>query len=281
MNATSTERPARTVRALIAEDEPILADVLAQALRQLWPDLELLPIAANGVAAVEAALSLRPDILFLDIKMPGQTGLEAAQELAERWDGGAAFPLIVFVTAYDGYAVQAFEQAALDYVLKPVDAARLARTVHRLQTRLAADAASASPAWLGDDGLARLAAQMRALLPAPATPAKARLNVIRASVGNNMVRLIPVADVLYFQALDKYVEVVTVEGNALIRVSLKELLGQLDSAQFAQISRSCIANLQHLTAARREDNGRLTLHVRGTAARLPVSPLFAHLFRQM
>ncbi|MQA37833.1 LytR/AlgR family response regulator transcription factor [Rugamonas aquatica] len=280
MNATSPERQARTVRALIAEDEPILADVLAQTLRQLWPELALLPIAANGVAAVETALSLRPDILFLDIKMPGQTGLEAAQQLAERWDGGA-FPLIVFVTAYDGYAVQAFEQAALDYVLKPVDAARLARTVHRLQARLAADAAPAAPAWLGDDGLARLAAQMRALLPAPATAAKARLNVIRASVGNNMVRLIPVADVLYFQALDKYVEVVTVEGNALIRVSLKELLAQLDSAQFAQISRSCIANLQHLTAASREDNGRLTLHVRGTAARLPVSPLFAHLFRQM
>jgi DNA-binding LytR/AlgR family response regulator len=123
-----------SIRALIAEDEPILAAVLAASLQRLWPELEIAGTAPNGVAAVEQALALRPDILFFDIKMPGQSGLEAAEELAERWDDGTPFPHVVFVTAYDEYAVQAFEQAAADYVLKPVSDARLMRTVERLRT---------------------------------------------------------------------------------------------------------------------------------------------------
>jgi len=124
------------IRAMIAEDEPILAATLARMLAKLWPGLELLGSAPNGVAAVEQALATRPDVLFMDIRMPGQTGIEAAEELAERWDGPAPFPHVVFVTAYDDYAVQAFEQAAADYVLKPVNEARLARTVDRLQALL-------------------------------------------------------------------------------------------------------------------------------------------------
>lgn len=267
--------------ALIAEDEPILAAVLARTLEGLWPELRLLPTAPNGVAAVEAALAQRPDILFMDIKMPGQTGLEAAQELAERWDGPTPFPLVVFVTAYDDYAVQAFEQAALDYVLKPVAAARLERTVRRLRQALAG-AGQARPGGDGgaaqDAGLAALVAQMRALLP-PAPPDQ-RLSVLRAAVGN-MVRLIPVQEVLYFQALDKYVNVVAGDGEALIRTPLKDLLAQLDPDRFVQVSRGCIVNMQHVAGASRDEAGKLSLHLRGRPERLRVSPLCAHLFRQM
>jgi DNA-binding LytR/AlgR family response regulator len=266
---TTTPRP----RALIAEDEPILAATLAATLRRLWPELDIAGTAPNGVAAVEQALALRPDILFLDIKMPGQTGLEAAQELAERWDGPRPFPQVVFVTAYDDYAVQAFEQAAVDYVMKPVSDARLERTVLRLKARTAPAVAPA-----GDDGLARLVEQMRALLPAQ--PESERLTVIRAAVGS-MIRMIPVQDVTYFQALDKYVNVASSEGDALIRLSLKDLLPQLDPDQFRQISRGAIVNLRHVAGASRDDAGKLTLHLRNRPDKLRVSPLFAHLFRQM
>jgi DNA-binding LytR/AlgR family response regulator len=267
MNATPP------IRALIAEDEPILAATLAATLRRLWPDLEIAGTAPNGIAAVQQALELQPDILFLDIKMPGQTGLEAAQELAERWEGPRPFPQIVFVTAYDDYAVQAFEQAAVDYVMKPVNDTRLARTVERLKERL-----SPVPDKAGDDGLAHLVEQMRALLPA-AAPAE-RLTVIRAAVGN-IIRMIPVQDVVFFQALDKYVNVASGEGDALIRLSLKDLLPQLDPDQFRQISRGAIVNMRHVTSASRDDTGKLTLHLRDRADKLRVSPLFAHLFRQM
>ena len=257
-------------RALIAEDEPILAATLARTLGAVWPALDIVATAANGVAAVERALALRPDVLFLDIKMPGQTGLEAAEELLERWDGARPFPQIVFVTAYDDYAVQAFERAALDYVLKPVNEARLARTAERLQARLAAQPA--------DGGLARLVEQMRALLPEAAAPE--RLHVIRAAVGN-MVRMIPVQDVVYFQALDKYVSVATAEGDALIRLSLKDLLAQLDGARFCQVSRGCIVNIGQVSGASRDAAGKLSLALRSRPDKLKVSPLFAHLFRQM
>jgi DNA-binding LytR/AlgR family response regulator len=268
--------PTPPIRALIAEDEPILAATLAATLRRVWPDLEIAGTAPNGVAAVQQALALRPDILFLDIKMPGQTGLDAAQELAERWDGPRPFPQVVFVTAYDDYAVQAFEQAAVDYVMKPVSEARLARTVERLQARLAP---AATPDAMSDGGLAQLVEQMRALLP-PAAPAGERLSVIRAAVGN-MVRMIPIEEVAYFQALDKYVNVAASSGDALIRLSLKDLLPQLDPDQFQQISRGAIVNLRCVTSATRDDAGKLTLHLRNRTDTLRVSPLFAHLFRQM
>jgi DNA-binding LytR/AlgR family response regulator len=259
--------------ALIAEDEPILAATLAATLRRLWPELEIAGTAPNGVAAVQQALALRPDILFLDIKMPGQSGLEAAQELAEHWEGPRPFPQIVFVTAYDDYAVQAFEQAAVDYVMKPVSDTRLARTVERLKARTAT-----APEQPGGDGLAQLVAQMRALLPAQS--AAERLTVIRAAVGN-IIRMIPVQDVAYFQALDKYVNVASSDGDALIRLSLKDLLPQLDPDLFRQVSRGAIVNLRHVASASRDDAGKLTLHLRGRADKLRVSPLFAHLFRQM
>jgi DNA-binding LytR/AlgR family response regulator len=262
------------VRALIAEDEPILAAVLAQSLKRLWPGLDIVATAPNGEAAVEGALALRPDILFLDIKMPGQTGLEAAEELAERWDSAQPFPEIVFVTAYDDYALKAFEQAAADYVLKPVSDERLRRTVDRLQERVNARL-DARP---DGGGLAQLVEQMRALLPQ--RPAAEHLTTIRAAVGN-LVRMIPVQDVVYFQALDKYVNVATADSEALIRLPLKDLLAQLDPEQFCQVSRSSIVNMCHVASASRDETGKLSLALHGRADRLKVSPLFAHLFRQM
>jgi DNA-binding LytR/AlgR family response regulator len=261
-----------TPRALIAEDEPVLAQALAQALSRLWPTLQIVASVGNGVAAVEQTLALQPDVLFLDIRMPGRSGLEAAELLAEDWPDGQPFPLVVFVTAYDDYALQAFDQAASDYVLKPVSDARLAKTVARLQARLA------QPASRGD-ALEQVLGQLRALAPAPGGSAP-RLTVIRAAVGNQ-IRLIRVADVIYFEATDKYVNVVTADSESLIRMSLRELLDQLDPAQFWQIHRGTVVAIDHVSAAVRDDSGRLRLSLRGRSETLPVSRVFAHLFKQM
>ncbi|MFA6072073.1 LytR family transcriptional regulator [Janthinobacterium lividum] len=286
-----------TPRALIAEDEPILAAALAHALQRLWPELDIVATCANGVEALRQGLALQPDILFLDIKMPGKTGLEAAEELAEQWPDGVPFPHIVFVTAYDEYALAAFEHAAADYVLKPVNDARLGKTVERLQQRLrdsgvgngngtttATPAASTTTAPLAttettasasDDNLARLLSQLQAMLP----PAP-RLQMIRAAVGNS-VRMIALADVVYFEALDKYINVVCQDSEALIRTSLKELLPQLDPQQFWQIHRGTIVNASAIATAVRDEAGKLSLTLRQHPAQLRVSPLYAHLFRQM
>ena len=283
---TDSATTAVPVRALIAEDEPILAAALAHALRRLWPALEIVATCANGVEALQQGLALRPDILFLDIKMPGKTGLEAAEELAEQWqdgqDGpdGTPFPQIVFVTAYDDYALAAFEQAAADYVLKPVNDARLGKTVERLQQRLqaakpAATTKTATTPAPADDNLARLLTQLQAM-----TPPAPRLQMIRAAVGNS-VRMIPMADVVYFEALDKYINVVCRDGEALIRTSLKELLPQLDPQQFWQIHRGTIVNAGAIASAVRDEAGKLSLTLRQHPAQLRVSPLYAHLFRQM
>lgn len=262
-------------RALIAEDEPILAATLARTLGQLWPELEIVASAPNGLVAVEQALALRPDILFLDIRMPGQTGLEAAEELAERWDGPRPFPHIVFVTAFDDYAVQAFEQAAADYVLKPFSAARLGKTVERLRGLMQARREA------GAGGLGQLLGQLQALLPqATAAAAPERLSTIRAAVGS-VVRMIPVEQVVYFQAVDKYVNVVTQDAEALIRVPLKELLAQLDGKRFLQISRGTVVNLDCVLAAARDDLGKVMLTLRGRLEKPRVSPVYAHHFRQM
>ena len=294
---TDTLPTATPVRALIAEDEPILAAALAHALRRLWPALDIVATCANGVEALQQGLALRPDILFLDIKMPGKTGLEAAEELAEQWPDAQPFPQIVFVTAYDEYALAAFEHAAADYVLKPVNDARLGKTVERLQQRLQAAPASA-PAQAqppiaapiakagqvqslagrsvaSDDNLVRLLAQLQAMVP----PAP-RLQMIRAAVGNS-VRMIALADVVYFEALDKYINVVCRDSEALIRTSLKELLPQLDPQQFWQIHRGTIVNASAIASAVRDEAGKLTLTLRQHPAQLRVSPLYAHLFRQM
>lgn len=260
------------LRALIAEDEPILAFTLQQTLQRLWPEMQVCGVVDNGVSAVQEALAQRPDVLFLDIRMPGKTGIEAAQELAEDWPEQVPFPLVVFVTAYDEFALQAFEQAAADYVLKPVSDARLGKTVERLKARLQRHAER-------DAALERIVGQLRTLVPVESQQSE-KLSIIRAAVGNQ-IRLIPVADVHYFEATDKYVNVVTADGESLIRTSLKELMPQLDGSRFWQIHRGTVVNVQCIQAAIRDESGKLSLRLRDRDAMLPVSRVYAHLFRQM
>jgi DNA-binding LytR/AlgR family response regulator len=263
-------------RALIAEDEPILAATLTQALQRLWPQLQIVATCGNGVDGLQQALAQLPDVLFLDIKMPGKSGLQMAEELAEQWPEDKPFPQIVFVTAYDEFALAAFDHAAADYVLKPISDARLARTVARLQERLQAKPPdTAQDPAAPPDNLAQLMSQLRALMP----PAD-KLTMIRAAVGNQ-VRMIPIDDVVYFEALDKYLNVVTADGEALIRTSLKELRPQLDERHFWQVHRGTIVNSRCIAGALRDEAGKLSLNLRGRPEQLRVSPLYAHLFRQM
>jgi DNA-binding LytR/AlgR family response regulator len=259
--------------ALIAEDEPLLAAGLQAELARLWPELEIVAQAGDGDSAVELALARRPAICFLDIRMPGRSGLEAAQALAEDWPTEQApFPLLVFVTAYDQYALQAFEAQAVDYLVKPVDAPRLAACVARLQARLAALAPKA-------EGLEATLGQLRALLGA-AAPAAPRLEVIQAQVGA-LVHLVPVDEVVYFEAADKYVRVVTAEREHLIRLSLRELLPQLDPQRFWQVHRGTVVQARCITSARREESGKVTLSLRQRPEKLVASRLYAHLFKGM
>jgi DNA-binding LytR/AlgR family response regulator len=266
-----------TARCLIAEDEPLLAAGLRADLAAAWPQLDVVALVGDGQRAVEQALALRPEVCFLDIRMPGMTGLEAAQALAEDWPEGVPFPLLVFITAYDQYALQAFEAQAVDYLVKPVDMPRLAACVLRLQSRLADRASKA-------DTLQATMAQLRALLgvapggaPAPATP---RLEVIQAQVGN-LVHLVPVTDVIYFEAADKYLRVVTAEREHLIRLSLRELLPQLDAQQFWQVHRGTVVQARCIATARRDESGKVFLTLRGRPEVLTASRLYAHLFRGM
>jgi len=273
--------------ALIAEDEPLLADELARTLAAAWPELRIVARAEHGVAAVEAALRVKPDVLFLDIRMPGCSGLEAAQAIAEDWPDGVRAPLVVFVTAYERHALEAFDHAAVDYLLKPVDATRVARTVARLQALLAARRAehheSADVASDTDrDGAAwqRLLASpdaMRTLLGAAAAP---RLETIAAGSGSS-VHLVPVNDVVYFEAADKYVRVLTADREHLIRISLRELLPQLDPARFWQVHRGTVVRADAIERAERDDAGKVTLVLRQRPERIVVSRLYAHRFRPM
>lgn len=248
--------------ALIADDEPPLARHLQQQLAALWPELQFAPLARNGIEASERIAELQPDIAFLDIQMPGLTGLEVAQGI----EGATR---VVFVTAYDEYAVRAFEQEALDYVLKPVKADRLQRTVERLQRALAGAEDDTDDAHLAD-ALAKLQ---------PRTPSE-RLRWIRASAGD-LMHQIPVDEVLFFRADDKYTCVQTATHEYLIRTPIVELLSQLDAEVFVQVHRSTILNLNHLAGTRRDESSRLFLRVRGHAQELPVSRAYVHMFKAM
>ncbi len=258
-----------TLTALIAEDEALLAQCLIQDLKSLWPELRVLtPHAAHGQQAVEQALALKPDICFLDIRMPGMSGLEAAAAMAEDWPGGAPFPLIVFVTAYDQYALQAFEHAAVDYVLKPVQPERLALTVQRLQERLTKRGS-----------LEDSVEQLRQLLtPKASTAQPPPLKLLQVSLGNS-IQMVPVEDIIYFEAADKYVRAVTAGKEHLLRVSLRELLPQLDSQAFWQVHRSLIVRAECIERAVRDESGKLTLHLRNSPDKLVVSRMHAHLFK--
>ena len=289
-------------RALIAEDEPLLAAALQQDLARVWPELQVVAVVGDGRSAVRQALALRPDVLFFDIRMPGQSGIEAAAELADAWPDDQPFPALVFATAYDQYAVQAFEAQAVDYLLKPIQADRLARTVAKVQGLLAqralAVAATGAPpavppaapsAALPSPELEATMAQLRALLGAPGvgtapaaapTAAATRLSVIQASHGTQ-IHMVPVAEVVYFEAADKYVRVLTAEREYLIRTALKELIEQLDPQEFWQVHRSTLVRATAIATVTRDEAGKQHLSLRGRPERLPVSRLYAHLFKAM
>jgi len=266
-----TDWPAAT--ALVAEDEPMLARALVGILAEVWPEAAV-EVVHDGIAAAERALETAPDVLFLDIQMPGRTGLEVAEIVTDEWPADRALPLLVFVTAYDEFAIKAFERAAVDYVLKPATTERLAMTAARLRERLAKRAAVPAP---GET--ATLVGQMQAIL-APTNGEPERIRIIRASVGNT-VRMIPVADVICLEAADKYVTVVTANGEALVRMSLRELATRLDGIELVQVHRAVMVNASCMTAATRNELGHLSLRLRGLAREVKVSRAFAHLFRPM
>lgn len=263
--------------AVIAEDEPVLARTLVRLLEQAWPELHVAGIAEDGPGAIELALAETPDVVFLDIQMPGRNGLDVAAAVADDWPDGRDEPLFVFVTAFDEFAVSAFERAAVDYLLKPATAERLQQTVARLKGRLSGRTASPEP---GER--AALMQRMQAIGLPPRGPADAgeRIKVIRAGVGNT-VRMIPVADVVCFEATEKYVNVVTPGGEALVRMSLRELMARIDSTDFIQVHRSVMVNATTILSATRDENGHYSLAVRGLQRPLKVSRAFAHLFRPM
>ena len=294
-------------RALIAEDEPLLAAALQQELRAAWPELQIAATVGDGLSAVQQALALQPDVLFFDIRMPGQTGLDAAGALADAWPAHQPFPALVFVTAYDQYAVQAFEAQAVDYLIKPVQSSRLQKTVQKLRLALIQQAQAApvsransateapSPAQTPalEPSLERAIDQLRHLMAQPgvwtppltpmphtAGPTTPRLTVIQASHGSQ-IHMVPVGDVLYFEAADKYVRVLTASAEYLIRTPLKELADQLDPQEFWQVHRSTLVRASAIATVVRDELGKLHLNLRGRPERLDVSRLYAHLFKAM
>ncbi|MEO6170507.1 MAG: LytTR family DNA-binding domain-containing protein [Lysobacter sp.] len=250
---------------IIAEDEALLRQALVAQLAVAWPQLRILAECEDGASALEALVEHRPHVAFLDIRMPGLTGLEVATAAAEV----SPTTQIVFVTAYDQYAIDAFERGAVDYLLKPITSERLAATVQRLQARTGNNDASALAALL-----ARLAPVARAVeAPAP-------LTWITASAGRE-TRLILVDDVAYFRADNKYTTVMTAEGEALLRTPIKELLTVLDPGTFKQIHRSTIVNLRAIAGVVRDDSGRGTVRLKTRPETLSVSAPFMTLFRHM
>ena len=254
--------------ALIADDEPLLREALARQLAQLWPELEIVAGARNGREAVELFEKLKPDICFLDVHMPGLSGVDAARQIGRRAH-------LVFVTAFDHYAVQAFAEGVLDYIVKPIETGRLADSVARLQERLRA----AQPVPDTESLLRRLAEQLQQkAAPAP-------LRWLRAQVGQTL-RLIPVEDVDYLRSDLKYTLVAWRNesgqpAEALVRTALTELMAQLDPEQFVQIHRSAAVNLRSVSHVIRGDNETATIHLKGRGETLPVSRAHLHLFRQM
>ena len=254
-------------RGLIADDEPLLRERLRGHLARLWPELEIVAEARNGREAIALFDAHLPQVTFLDVHMPGLSGVDAARAIGRRSQ-------IVFVTAHAQYAVEAFRHGAIDYLVKPFDALRLADTVARLKDRLAAPAPSRDGL---DAVLDRLAAELRAR---DAAPARKPLQWIRASVGAS-VRLIDVEQIVFFRSDEKYTLVAWDGGEALIRRSIRELVDQLDPDGFAQIHRSVIVNLRHVVQVNRGFNDTAEVQLKGRRELLPVSRRYLHVFRQM
>ena len=245
--------------ALIAEDEPLMRERLKEKLAEAWPELDIVAEAADGNEAIALVQEWRPQIVFLDIRMPGKSGLDVAAAI-----GGDCH--VVFITAYDQYALGAFDAGAVDYLLKPVESDRLAATVERIKRKLASPPAD----------LSTLLAELRATVRADAP----RMKWIKAAIGKQ-VKLIAVGDVVYFQADTKYTRVVLGSGEALIRTPLKELLAELDPEQFWQVHRGTIVNLDAVSGVLREDSERQFVLLKGRQEKLPISRQFTHLFKQM
>ena len=252
-------------RAVIADDERLMREQLRARLGELWPELEIVAEAKNGDEAVQLVRTHRPEVVFLDIRMPAKTGIEAAREIAAL---EGRVPEIVFVTAYDQYAIDAFQQGVIDYVLKPAERERLVVTVERLQKRLAAPAPS-------PDALQQALASLAEKLAPPS-----RLEWIQATVGAQ-IQMIPVDEVLFFVSDEKYTRVQTAQQEALIRKPIKELLAELDPAQFWQIHRSTLINARAIAGVSRDERGRQLVSIKGRPEKLEVSRSYAHLFKGM
>ncbi len=252
------------ITAIIAEDEAPLRKALRAMLEEAWPELRIVVECEDGIAAMEAIAAHRPTLAFLDIRMPGVSGLDVARAAV------AAKSLVVFTTAYDEYAVRAFEAGAVDYLLKPVQPERLQRAVERIRGRLQAASAQAGDALQAVDALeARLRPSAACLI-----------RWISAAVGDS-VRMIGIDEVLYFQAQDKYVRVVSAGGEAIIRTPIKELLAGLDSDEFWQVHRGVVVRVSAIDRVRKDEFGKSTLQLRGRDDALPVSSAFLHRFRGM
>lgn len=245
--------------AILAEDEPILRTQLEGKLKKLWPELDIIASVEDGAAALEALEDRVPDFMFLDIQMPEMTGVEVARLVAGRSH-------VVFVTAYDQYAIQAFETGAVDYLLKPATDERLAVTIERLKAKLASPPADLNAV------LAKLTQQIGAR--------KERLQWIKATLGQNL-RLIPVAEVLFFQSDEKYTRVVTADSEALIKTPIRELLDGLDPESFWQIHRSTVVNVSAIAGVTRDFRGQAHVKIKGKDESLVVSRIYSHLFKQM
>ena len=253
-------------RGVIAEDEELLRTALSSLLKEAWPQLQIVAECEDGASALESIAELQPDVAFLDIRMPGLTGIEVARGLAD----ASPRTQVVFVTAYDQYAIDAFEQGAIDYLLKPITRERLLATVQRIQARAAA----------GHPDGATLEALLRHLSAREMPASKPPLVWITASAGKD-TKLIMVDDVAYFQADNKYTTVMTAEGESLLRTPLRELLDSLDAATFKQIHRSTIVNMKAVASVSRDDTGRGWLKLKNRPETLTVSQPFMSLFRNM
>jgi DNA-binding LytR/AlgR family response regulator len=248
-----------SVTALIAEDEPLMRERLKEKLAELWPECEIVAEAADGDEALALFDAHAPQVAFLDVRMPGRNGLDVAALI-----GGDCH--VVFITAYDQYAISAFAAGAVDYLLKPVETERLAQTIERMKRKLASPPAD----------LSALLAQLRNVAPAPA----ARLRWIKAAIGKQ-VKLIAIDDVVFFQSDTKYTRVVLAQSEALIRTPLKDLLAELDPEQFWQVHRSTVVNLAAVASVLREDAERQFVLLKGRPEKLAISRQFVHRFKQM
>ena len=283
MNTPNASTPvaAQAPRALIADDERLMREQLRARLAEAWPELQIAGEAKNGIEAVEMTASLHPDLVFLDIRMPGMTGVDAARQIAllptgEDWPGCE----IVFITAYDQYAVEAFEQGVVDYVLKPAERERLAVTVERIKKRLAQrDAAPGGERPLSAADLEQVLGRLARQINPGAEPAD-RLKWIQATVGQ-AIQMIPVEDVLFFISDEKYTRVQTAQLEALIRKPIKELVEELDMNLFWQIHRSTLVNTKAIAGVTRDLRGRQLVSVRGHPEKLEVSRSYAGLFKGM